>query len=169
MRFSKKAFAVALLVFVLILVSGIILIDTFWSAFFNFVLGNQVYAVTVAYDSEPNYFEGNVSSVYFEWNINLVKTKVPIETILYGYRVETLKDNGLSNIKVSMRIYVYVLNRITIYDNTFNFDDANSRKITVYLYKLNVSHQRAYVEVTGYYQIGDTQSPLNAGGTFTIE
>jgi len=168
----EKAFAAALSMFIIVAVFGFCLVDTVGLALFNMMFGNQIYTVTIAYHAVPDYnFKGELASLYFEWNITLGKAKVPIETILRSYKVKELPHSywDLNPVNVSLHTVIYVANRIKLFENTFKFEDANPKEITIYVYRLDTSHGRVFVEINGYYQLGGEQVPLNVGADFNIE
>lgn len=167
---SLKPLAFAIVVFIGVMLSGILLIDTLGLALFNMVFGNEVYAVTVVYHMFPEYdLKGQLASIYFDFDISLGKAKVPIETILCSYRVDILRGDGVTA-NLDLHILVYVLNRIKLFDGTLHFEDSNPKQITIYLHKLNPKESKmVYVEITGYYQLGEKRSQLSYGGSYAVE
>ena len=162
--------AVALAFFAVIGIFGFMLIDTWGMALFNVVFGNEVYTALITYHTTPTTdLSGKLTSIYFDWNLSLGRAKVPIETVLGNYKIDSYPVGGtdLSGVAVSLYTVVYVANRLRLYERTFTLD-ANPKQITIYLNRLDPSYGVAHVEVSGYYQLGDTQVPLSVGGAFPV-
>lgn len=140
-------------------------------ALFNVLLGNEVYALTVKYQPSATYYRGEIVGMSFQWIFSLGKTKVPIETVLWGrWKVETLGtiDLGNTTFTLSLPLTIHILNRQTLFSYTFTFEDANSRRITIYLHRLQASHREITVEIAGYYSLNGTQAEINVGETLQI-
>ena len=98
---------------------------------FDFLMGNNVYALQVAYVPSLDSF-GNAK---VSFTVNLIQAKVPIETVLTGYgsHVDAQASFEDSNFSVSIWVYCSVANDISVYAKSMSFQDGQPRTLTCYL------------------------------------
>ena len=166
---SLKPLAFSLAVLGMVVLSAAVLLDTWGLALFNMVFGRTVHAGVIRYDAYPEYnLQGELTSAFFNFNFSIMKTRVPVESILSNCKVEVVGGQPVGA-KLKLHILIYVLNRIPIFQGDFNFDDLRSRTVTVYLQKLPGDCKMVYVEVTGSCLVGASEAPLSYGGALTVE
>lgn len=125
------------------------------NALFNVFLGNDVDALVIDYTPSLNGFGG----VSFAVTLDLVRTRMPLETVLTGYKVETgtvsFNNSGFS---VTIHVAGIVANNINIYAHTFDFTDSKARVIICYLRDYDAAHYPILnMHVYGSYIFEDTQ------------
>lgn len=99
------------------------------NALFNVFLGNDVDALVIDYTPSLNGFGG----VSFAVTLDLVRTRMPLETVLTGYSFQTGATSFNNSFSVTIYVTGTVANNINIYAHTFSFNDEKARVITCYL------------------------------------
>ncbi|MGB9774756.1 MAG: hypothetical protein ACPL4I_12205 [Bacteroidota bacterium] len=166
---SLKPLAFSLAFLGVVVLSAAFLLDTWGLALFNMVFGRTVHAVVIRYDAYPeSNLKGELTSAYFTFNFSIEKTRVPIESLLSNCRVEVVGGQPVGA-KLKLHIFIYVLNRVPLFQGDFNFEDLRSRMLTVYLQSIPSDCRMVYVEVSGSCLIGSGEAPLSYGGALTVE
>ncbi|MEM3622808.1 MAG: hypothetical protein QXR76_03440 [Candidatus Bathyarchaeia archaeon] len=150
----KKAFLYGLLAVLIVVFSAFLLFFTdAFLVFFNAVLGNNVYAVTVSYtvDSSPDF------------TFTVSQLRIPVESILSRYKIKELSE-AETNGNITLNVLIYVLNRQKLFQGTFTFTDAKSRQIIIYLPQLKPEYEIVTIEVIGNYN----NAPITAGAQVSI-
>jgi len=166
-----KVLGFSILVLVLVGVTGFLILTDTGLSFFNVLFGNEVYAVKMTYTTEPIYNRTGLSAVFFHWNLTLGKTKIPLETILTGAQAQPLTSAyaGIFNgIPVHLYVLTWVQNRVKLSEKWFDFPDAGSRQLIIYVNSLNPSYGEVHVEISGYYTLGGSNVNLSVGDVFQL-
>lgn len=144
----KKAFLYCLVLIVVVFSAFFLFFTDVFLIFFNIILGNQVYAVTISYtvDSSPDF------------TFTVTQLRIPVESILSRYKIKELSE-AEKNGNITLNVLIYVLNRRKLFQETFTFADVKSRQIIIYLPQLKPEYQTVTIEVTGKYN----EAPITSG------
>lgn len=126
---KRKPFILAVLILIVTVTVGFLVFTGIANALFNVFLGNDVDALVIDYSPSVNGFGG----VSFAVTLDLVKTRMPLETVLTGYSVQIGTVPFNNSFSVTIYVTGTVANNINIYAHTFDFADSKARIMTCYL------------------------------------
>ena len=126
---KRKPLVLAIVILIVTVTVSFLVFTGIANALFNVFLGNDVDALVIDYSPSLN----GVGGVSFAVTLELVRTRMPLETVLTGFNVQT--GIAFFNNSFSVTIYVagIVANNINIYAHTFDFTDSRARVVTCYL------------------------------------
>ena len=169
MKREKRLVIYAVALFLAILVLGVLMLGDFGLLFFNLLFGRRTYAIDIYCVPKADFSGGKLSSVSFSFDIRLIKEGIAVEALLTGYRVKELNGENLA-VPWRLHVFVYVMNRVKLFDGWITFDDLNPKLVTIYLRNLPLEARQVYVEIEGSYTLnGEEIAFSNYGGSFPIE
>jgi len=169
MKREKRLVIYAVALFLVILTVGLAMIGDFGLSFFNLIFGWDTLAVSVRCEPRPDFNMGRIVGVGFSFDIKMVKERVAVEALLSGCRVKELSGENLA-VPWKLHVFVYVLNRVKLFDGWFTFDNLNPKLLTIYLRNIPAEARQVYVEIDGCYTLnGEEIAFSNYGGVFPIE
>lgn len=173
----KRSLWMPITLLVVVFFFAVTLSDNLGMTLFNIVLGNDVNAVIIRYNSYSVYSYGE-TSMKFNFNFFLVQTRQPIETVLQRMKVSStpnyqvdVTENDVFKLSFTATIFVGdVHNRKQLFSHTFTYADPSNREITIYLNDLNTAvYNEVFVEVSGSYELNGKTVPFEAGATLQVE
>jgi hypothetical protein len=128
---KRRPLLVASVFIAVMVVVGFLVFDGIALALFDFVLGNNVYALQVSYVPSLD----SLGNAKVTVTLNTLMVRMPIETVLTGYTVHVDAASTFNDTSFSIIINVRgtMANDVPVYGHTFTFQDGQARTVTCYL------------------------------------
>lgn len=159
-QIKRTPVLVAVVFVVIITVVAFLSFSDVGLAVFDFVFGNNVYALQVTYVPSVDSF--GYAKVAFI--LILQQTRMPAESVLFGYDVRTDAKTSFDDGNFSITLYVqaYIANDVPVYGKTLVFEDGEARTLTCYLQ--HYSSGRLVVTVGGFTVYNDVRTDFSGYG-----